>query len=92
VPLQPAVDALDDEEPLSGLDQPEPARFARELRVARGRRDEPLQVLVLPAQRQDLRGSRLDRVPGVQLGSSRLVVQHRDEAERTNGNPAEETP
>jgi hypothetical protein len=35
VPLQPAVDALDDEEPLSRLDQPEPPRFARELRVAR---------------------------------------------------------
>jgi hypothetical protein len=31
-------------------------------------------------------------VPGVQIGSSRFVVQHRDEAERTNGNPTEETP
>ena len=65
VSLQPAIDALDDEEPLSWLHQPEPTRFAREVRIARGGRDEPLQVLVLPAQRPDLCRLRRDRVPGV---------------------------
>jgi hypothetical protein len=92
VPLQPAVDALDDKEPLSGLDEPEATRLAREFCIARGRRDEPLQVLMLPAQRPDLPGSRRNRVTGVQVGPGRAVVQDRDQAERNDRSPAEEMP
>src|SRR4051812_37178122 len=81
----PGRDAADDEEPLAGLDEPEPARFADQL-VARADGREPvLELLLLRAQLRDLRLPALENGARVLVGAERFPVEERDHTETGEG-------
>src|SRR5437762_2933837 len=88
--FQPARDPFDDEEVLAGVDHPEAARLARELRVARRRGDEALQALVLRLELPHLGRAPVERVPRVQVRARRLVVEEREHAEHGDAAPTED--
>src|SRR5262245_34110163 len=90
--LQPGVDPLDDEEPLVGPDEPEPASLASKLLAARGGRDEVLEPAVLRPQLSDLLRPRRHLVPGAEIGSGRLVVEQPEQHEPGERGPAKQRP
>src|SRR5438270_8877497 len=74
----PGGDAADDEQPLAGLDEPEPPRFADQL-VAGAHRGEPvLELLLLRTQLRDLRLATVENGARVLVGAQRLPVEKRD--------------
>ncbi len=79
--LAPRGDALDDEQPLAGLHEPEPPRFSNELVTGAGARDSTLESRALGFQRPDVGPAALELVLRVEIRVCRLPVEERDENE-----------
>jgi hypothetical protein len=86
--VRPGLDSLDDEEPLTGLDESESPGLSHERRVARRVGELALQSLPLIAKALDLPRPVDERVPCVDVRVQRAVVEKPDEAERPDAKPA----
>ena len=73
----PGGDALDDEEPLAGLDVADPPRLAGESGVAPRALEPALEACLLGAERHDLRAPRAELAPRLQVARDRPVVEER---------------
>src|SRR5207302_4587063 len=73
--LAPGVDAPDDEQALTRLDEPETARLQYELATGADRRDLPLELTPLRRERRDLRLAAVQLLLRAQVGVQRLPVQ-----------------
>jgi hypothetical protein len=85
----PRGDAFHDEQPLAGLDVPDPPRVAGEGRIARRPGKAELEALLLGAQRYDLGQARLSFAARLEVARDRSEVQesHHDHDRERNQEP-----
>src|SRR2546429_6917135 len=86
--LLPRFDALDDVQVLARAHVAELARLASESAQTRRRCEPPLQLALLRSELRDLRATRGEFVPRLEVRAQRVVVEVRDDRDGCNGRPA----
>src|SRR5215211_192075 len=86
----PLGDPFDDEQPLAGLHVAEAPGLAHQRRVARLRRQPPLEPRLLRLERAQLRLGTRDVAARLEVARQRSVVEERDEADDSDRQPATE--